>query len=95
MVVLQKLHRSANNPFKNLLVEAFKEKAAIIAEYFGFEDNNVFNSEAGCFHVLHISEMLTKAESRGNNWDGFDCGKPTLRNLTAPARGMLNVRECS
>ncbi|KPC28517.1 Unknown protein sequence [Pseudomonas syringae pv. cilantro] len=51
MIVLNKFDRSANDLFECLLIKAFKEKTAIIAEGFRFEYDDVWNGEACCIHM--------------------------------------------
>jgi hypothetical protein len=67
VIVLHEIDFSADGSIKLRLVEAFKEKASIIAEYFGFEQNDIGDNEwrkfhdlcfFGCFKVIHSTVKL-------------------------------------
>jgi hypothetical protein len=47
---LHKLALQAGKIFKNFAVKAFIEKAAVIAEYLGREQNDVWDGKSGCLH---------------------------------------------
>ena len=50
VVVLNKLHRAPDGVFKLAVVEAFKEKPAIIPKDLGFESHDVGYVQRGGFH---------------------------------------------
>ncbi|GAB0074098.1 hypothetical protein IBA8403_46930 [Pseudomonas syringae] len=50
MVVLNERYRTPNGLFECLLVEAFKEKTAIVSENLGLKYDDVWNGEACCIH---------------------------------------------
>ena len=52
MVVLNKADRIAYCRFKLAVVEAFNKKPALVAKYFEFDEQYVWNSQWGEFHDL-------------------------------------------